>query len=29
MLTVDGNGQIVRSHRYQDNLAFLRQLGLA
>jgi len=28
-LTVDDAGQIVTSHRYQDNLAFLRQLGVA
>ena len=28
-LTVDDAGQIVEAHRYQDNLAFLRQLGLA
>ena len=27
--TVDDAGQIVEAHRYQDNLAFLRQLGLA
>ena len=28
-LTLDAGGQITRSHRYQDNLAFLRALGLA
>jgi steroid delta-isomerase-like uncharacterized protein len=28
-LTLDEDGQIVEAHRYQDNLAFMRQLGLA
>ena len=27
--TVDDAGQIVEAHRYEDSLAFLRQLGLA
>ena len=28
-LTLDHAGQIVEAHRYQDNLAFMRQLGIA
>ena len=28
-LTLDAAGQILESHRYQDNLAFMRQLGIA
>ena len=28
-LTLDEAGQIIEAHRYQDNLAFMRQLGIA